>query len=221
MPPSFSLLRAPCLRWVISFRVAFPSLYPLFTTTVSVCPLSIQHAAHTVFVLNLSWFTTKEELADAFAPAGKVKEARVVTGKDGKAKGFGFVEYEDAVCSCVSFKCRYNGFKAHIHLLTCALSYPLAFHSASADLYASLFRSVCQPSAARAVQQLNGIVIRGREVKVSLSNSEMAKSQQPAPKRRRVVKVENLPTTENLEQLIKEHFKEVSPASSLCGVWFA
>lgn len=48
-----------------------------------------------VFVGNLPYSTTDEELSAHFAAAGAVKSARVITDKmTGRSRGFGFVEFE-------------------------------------------------------------------------------------------------------------------------------
>jgi len=50
-----------------------------------------------IFVGNLPWKTTAEQLREMFAVYGKVLSANIVTDKEtGKSKGFGFVEMEDA-----------------------------------------------------------------------------------------------------------------------------
>jgi RNA recognition motif-containing protein len=46
-----------------------------------------------LFVRNLSFNTTEDELQDLFAAHGEVKSARIATDRDtGKARGFAFVE---------------------------------------------------------------------------------------------------------------------------------
>eukprot|EP01094_Clydonella_sp_ATCC50884_P004794 TRINITY_DN137_c1_g1_i1.p1 TRINITY_DN137_c1_g1~~TRINITY_DN137_c1_g1_i1.p1 ORF type:complete len:241 (+),score=63.13 TRINITY_DN137_c1_g1_i1:33-725(+) len=47
-----------------------------------------------VYVGNLSWSTTAEELREHMAQAGTVVIADVLTGKDGRSRGCGVVEYE-------------------------------------------------------------------------------------------------------------------------------
>ena len=50
-----------------------------------------------IFVGNLPWSATNEELEQKFAEFGNVKSARIVTDKfSGKSRGFGFVDMEDA-----------------------------------------------------------------------------------------------------------------------------
>lgn len=49
--------------------------------------------AKRLFVGGLSWDTTDESLKAAFAPAGAVESASVITDRmSGRSKGFGFVE---------------------------------------------------------------------------------------------------------------------------------
>lgn len=50
-----------------------------------------------LFVGNLSFQTTNEDLQELFSFAGKVKSARVITYHDsGRSRGFGFVEMASA-----------------------------------------------------------------------------------------------------------------------------
>lgn len=50
-----------------------------------------------LFVGNLPWSVTDEELKNKFSEFGAVISARVVTDKfSGKSRGFGFVDMEDA-----------------------------------------------------------------------------------------------------------------------------
>ncbi|MFH1576717.1 MAG: RNA-binding protein [Candidatus Margulisiibacteriota bacterium] len=50
-----------------------------------------------IFVGNLPWSATNEELEQKFSEFGNVKSARIVTDKfSGKSRGFGFVDMEDA-----------------------------------------------------------------------------------------------------------------------------
>lgn len=51
----------------------------------------------TLYVGNLPWETTEADLADVFRQHGTVISSRVITDRDtGRARGFGFVEVEDA-----------------------------------------------------------------------------------------------------------------------------
>jgi RNA recognition motif-containing protein len=49
-----------------------------------------------VFVGNLSFEVTRDELIEAFSAAGKVRDAKVPTDREtGRPRGFAFVEFED------------------------------------------------------------------------------------------------------------------------------
>jgi len=49
-----------------------------------------------LYVGNLSFQTTENELKDLFAQSGPVETVRIITDRDtGRSKGFGFVEMED------------------------------------------------------------------------------------------------------------------------------
>ena len=50
-----------------------------------------------LYVGNLSYIITNQQLEEMFAPFGQVKSAQVVMDRDtGRSKGFGFVEFNDA-----------------------------------------------------------------------------------------------------------------------------
>jgi RNA recognition motif-containing protein len=50
-----------------------------------------------LYVGNLPWSATEEELESHFSQAGAVKAVRIITeGRSGRSKGFGFVEMESA-----------------------------------------------------------------------------------------------------------------------------
>lgn len=52
--------------------------------------------AITLYVGNLSWSTSEEELAQAFATYAEVKSCRIITDREtGRSRGFGFVEVAD------------------------------------------------------------------------------------------------------------------------------
>lgn len=52
--------------------------------------------ARTLYVGNLPWGTTIEELIKAFSAHGTVESARIITDKEtGRSRGFGFVEVDD------------------------------------------------------------------------------------------------------------------------------
>lgn len=50
----------------------------------------------TLYVGNLPWTTTEEDLSAFFAPLGEVKSTRIITDREtGRSRGFGFVEVND------------------------------------------------------------------------------------------------------------------------------
>ncbi|MDW7673883.1 MAG: RNA-binding protein, partial [Bacillota bacterium] len=50
----------------------------------------------TLYVGNLPWRTTVEELSETFAAHGEVVSSRIITDKEtGRSRGFGFVEVGD------------------------------------------------------------------------------------------------------------------------------
>jgi RNA recognition motif-containing protein len=50
----------------------------------------------TLYVGNLPWGTTEEELAQVFAQHANVLSARIITDREtGRSRGFGFVEVAD------------------------------------------------------------------------------------------------------------------------------
>ncbi len=50
----------------------------------------------TLYVGNLPWSTTEDELAQAFAAHVEVKGCRIITDREtGRSRGFGFVEVAD------------------------------------------------------------------------------------------------------------------------------
>lgn len=49
--------------------------------------------AVTVYVGNLPWRLTEDELAEAFRHVGQIEAVRIITDRDtGRSRGFGFVE---------------------------------------------------------------------------------------------------------------------------------
>ncbi len=51
----------------------------------------------TLYVGNLPWSTSEEELAETFSAHGEVLSARIITDRQtGRSRGFGFVEVNDA-----------------------------------------------------------------------------------------------------------------------------
>lgn len=58
-----------------------------------------------IFVGNLSWKTTEEQLKDHFAKFGEVLGAKIVIDQmTGKSKGFGFVEMKDAEAAAAAIR---------------------------------------------------------------------------------------------------------------------
>jgi RNA recognition motif-containing protein len=52
--------------------------------------------AVTLYVGNLPWSLTEDELAEAFSAAGPVAAARIITDREtGRSRGFGFVEVSE------------------------------------------------------------------------------------------------------------------------------
>jgi len=49
-----------------------------------------------LFIGNLSWDTTWQELKDHFASCGTVEHSNVAVGRDGRKKGFGFIQFATA-----------------------------------------------------------------------------------------------------------------------------
>lgn len=53
--------------------------------------------ATTLYVGNLPWNTTAEELREFFAPYGQIVSSRIITDREtGRSRGFGFIEVEEA-----------------------------------------------------------------------------------------------------------------------------
>lgn len=49
-----------------------------------------------IYVGNLPWSTTDQELSEMFSDAGAVSSATVITDREtGRSRGFGFVEMDD------------------------------------------------------------------------------------------------------------------------------
>jgi RNA recognition motif-containing protein len=63
-----------------------------------------------LFVGNLSYQTTEDQLADLFSQVGEVASATIVTDRDtGRSRGFGFIEMDrDAAAQAIE---RFNGFE--------------------------------------------------------------------------------------------------------------
>jgi RNA recognition motif-containing protein len=53
-----------------------------------------------LYVGNLSFSATEEELRELFEQHGPTASVRVITDREtGRSRGFGFVEFEDAACA--------------------------------------------------------------------------------------------------------------------------
>lgn len=53
--------------------------------------------ATTLYVGNLPWNTTADELSEFFALYGQVVSSRIITDREtGRSRGFGFIEVEEA-----------------------------------------------------------------------------------------------------------------------------
>ena len=48
-----------------------------------------------IYVGNLNYDTTEQDLEEAFTPHGKVQEVRIICDESGRSKGFGFVRMPD------------------------------------------------------------------------------------------------------------------------------
>jgi RNA recognition motif-containing protein len=50
----------------------------------------------TLYVGNLPWSLTEDELAQAFAQVARVQAARIITDRDtGRSRGFGFIDLDE------------------------------------------------------------------------------------------------------------------------------
>jgi len=62
-----------------------------------------------IYVGNLSWETTEEELRAAFAEHGEVTSARIINDNfTGKSKGFGFVEMAEKSAAVAAIRALNN-----------------------------------------------------------------------------------------------------------------
>lgn len=57
---------------------------------------SAPNPMNSVYVGNIAWRTTEQEIGDTFANFGYVSSVKIITDKEtGRSKGFGFVEFQD------------------------------------------------------------------------------------------------------------------------------
>lgn len=55
-----------------------------------------QNPHNSIYVGNIAWRTTEQEIGDTFANFGYVNSVKIITDKEtGRSKGFGFVEFAD------------------------------------------------------------------------------------------------------------------------------
>ncbi len=77
-----------------------------------------------LYVGNLPYKTSEEELRELFSAAGTVTEARIITeGASGRSKGFGFVEMENAEQAAKAIE-QLNGTELQGRALTVAEARP-------------------------------------------------------------------------------------------------
>lgn len=77
-----------------------------------------------LYVGNLSYSTTEDDLRELFAQAGTVKSATVITDRDsGRSKGFGFVEMETQAEAEKAIS-QFNGFTLQNRVLTVNIARP-------------------------------------------------------------------------------------------------
>ncbi|CAM9130263.1 unnamed protein product [Ectocarpus fasciculatus] len=66
---------------------------------------------HNVFVGNLTFHTTEDQLRDTFNTVGPTSGIRIVTDKDtGRPKGYAFVSYDDPALALSAIR-NLNGFE--------------------------------------------------------------------------------------------------------------
>jgi RNA recognition motif-containing protein len=62
-----------------------------------VCTLSLEESSVNIFVGNLAFTTTEQDLRQLFASYGTVDTIRIMTDREtGRSRGFGFVEMPDS-----------------------------------------------------------------------------------------------------------------------------
>ena len=98
------------LPLIYSQRMSFYTLYSLIHGQVRnvICNtldlkcyersrIIIENSKMEIYVGNLPWSTSDQDLTDAFGAFGKVEKASIISDRNsGRSKGFGFVTMEDA-----------------------------------------------------------------------------------------------------------------------------
>jgi RNA recognition motif-containing protein len=84
--------------------------------------------AKKLYVGNLSFQTTEDELNDLFARAGTVESVRIITDRDtGRSRGFAFVEMQDGGEQAIA---QFNGKEFNGRALTVNEAKPMASRGA-------------------------------------------------------------------------------------------
>lgn len=86
------------LRWVAreQRRLFLRDRHLLFLRTHLRLMESEEGGLKTLYVGNLPWSTTEDDLAEIFSAAAEVKGSRIITDREsGRSRGFGFVEVDD------------------------------------------------------------------------------------------------------------------------------
>jgi cold-inducible RNA-binding protein len=79
-----------------------------------------------LFVGNLSFSITDQDLLGAFSECGTVQSAKVIMDRDsGRSKGFGFVEMSSAEEAQAAIE-RFNGADANGRAMTVSIAKPMA-----------------------------------------------------------------------------------------------
>jgi RNA recognition motif-containing protein len=80
-----------------NFSILIFCVYPLVGNSGFFCLKGGESMAKTLYIGNLPWTTSEDDLSQMVAPYAKVLAVRIVKDKmTGRSRGFGFVEIEDA-----------------------------------------------------------------------------------------------------------------------------
>ncbi|GAX16304.1 cleavage stimulation factor subunit 2 [Fistulifera solaris] len=83
--------------WPANASIPPPPVPPMFTANPAAVAAASSGPKNDIFVGNLAFNTTEEQLHQAFSDIGRVINVRLVTDVDtGKPRGFAFVEFQDA-----------------------------------------------------------------------------------------------------------------------------